>query len=97
MFPFSISLSPLRRNRNWPLPSSNNNVAFVLPSQYRPPTFGPPEADMIVLGTRVQRLSKLKSALWVRFLSPPSYKDKKLASQLRGYKASALSTQLGTS
>jgi hypothetical protein len=66
------------------LPSSNNNVAFVLPSQYRPPTFGPPEADMIVLGTRVQRLSELKSALWVRFLSPPSYKDKKLASQLRG-------------
>jgi hypothetical protein len=56
----------------------NNNVAFVLPSQYRPPTFGPPEADMIGLGTRVQRLSKLKSALWVRFLSPPSYKDKKL-------------------
>jgi hypothetical protein len=33
---------------------------------------------MIVIGTRVQRLSKLKSALWVRFLSPPSYKDKKL-------------------
>ena len=56
----------------------NNNVAFVLPSQYRPPDFPPPEADMIVIGTRVQRLSKLKSALWVRFLSPPSYKDKKL-------------------
>ncbi len=33
---------------------------------------------MIVIGTRVQRLSKLKSALWVRFLSPPSYKDKKI-------------------
>ena len=56
----------------------NNNVAFVLPSQYRPPNFPPPEAEMIVIGTRVQRLSKLKSSLWVRFLSPPSYKDKKL-------------------
>ena len=56
----------------------NNNVAFVLPSQYRPPNFPPPEAEMIAIGTRVQRLSKLKSALWVRFLSPPSYKDKKL-------------------
>ena len=56
----------------------NHNVAFVLPSQYRPPTFGPPETEMIVLGTRVQRLSKLKSTLWVRFLSPPSYNDKKL-------------------
>ena len=32
----------------------NNNVAFVLPSQYRPPTFPPPETDMIVIGTRVQ-------------------------------------------
>jgi hypothetical protein len=56
----------------------NNNVAFTLPSHYCPPTFAPPEADMIVIGTRVQRLSKMKSALWVRFLSPPSYKDKKL-------------------
>jgi hypothetical protein len=56
----------------------NNNVAFVLPSQYCPPDFPPPETDMIVISTRVQRLSKLKSALWVRFLSPPSYKDKKL-------------------
>ena len=50
----------------------NNNVAFVLPSQYCPTTFGPPEAKMIVIGTRVQRLSKMKSDLWVRFLSPPS-------------------------
>ena len=58
----------------------NNNVAFVLPSQYRPPTFPPPEADMIVIGTSVRRLSKQKSdfKLWVRFLSPPSYKNKKL-------------------
>ena len=56
----------------------NNNVAFVLSSQYRPPDFPPLEADMIVIGTRVQRLSKLKSDLWVRFLSSPSYKDKKL-------------------
>ncbi len=31
----------------------NHNVAFVLPSQYRQSTFGPPEAEMIVLGTRV--------------------------------------------
>ena len=29
----------------------NNNVAFVLPSQYCPPTFEPPEAEMIVIGT----------------------------------------------
>jgi len=47
----------------------NNNVVFVLPSQYCPPTFEPPEAEMIVIGTRVQRLSKMKSALWVHFLS----------------------------
>jgi hypothetical protein len=60
----------------------NNNVAFVLPCQYYPPTFEPPEAEMIVIGTCVQRLSKMKSTLWVRFrdsfLSPPSYKDKNL-------------------
>jgi hypothetical protein len=31
----------------------NNNVVFVLPSQYCHPTFEPPEAEMIVIGTRV--------------------------------------------
>ena len=31
----------------------NNNVAFVLSSQYRPSDFPPPETDMIVIGTRV--------------------------------------------
>ncbi len=31
----------------------NNNVAFVLSSQYHPSDFPPPETDMIVIGTRV--------------------------------------------
>ena len=31
----------------------NHNVVFVLPSPYRPPTFGSPETDMIVFGIRV--------------------------------------------
>jgi hypothetical protein len=58
----------------------NNNVAFVFPSQYRPPTSEPSEVDMIVIGTHVQRLSKLKSALWVRFLSVPATRIKRFNS-----------------
>ena len=78
--PVSIFDKPFSSMTEWELAVAflNNNVAFVLPSQYRPTDFPPPEADMIVIGTRVQRLSKLKSGLWVRFLSSPSYKDKKL-------------------
>jgi hypothetical protein len=45
----------------------NHNVVFVLPLQYKPHTFGLPESDMIVVGTRYK---KLKSVLWVRFISP---------------------------
>ena len=49
------------------------SLPIVLPLRYKPPNMSNPEGEMVVVGVKVQKLSSQKSALWVRFTSPPSY------------------------
>ena len=49
-----------------------HQVAIPLPDTYAPGNLPAPNGDMVVVGTRVQTLSKKKACLWVRFVSPPS-------------------------
>ena len=50
-----------------------HNLPIVLPPHYQPGNMSKPEGEMVVVGVKVQKLSSTKSALWVRFTSPPSY------------------------
>ena len=49
------------------------SLPIVLPFRYKPQNMSNPEGEMVVVGVKVQKLSSQKSALWVRFTSPPSY------------------------
>ena len=50
-----------------------HNLPIVLPPHYQPGNMSKPEGQMVVVGVKVQKLSSMKSTLWVRFTSPPSY------------------------
>ena len=55
-----------------------HQVALPLPDTYAPGNLPAPNGDMVVVGTRVQTLSKKKACLWVRFVSPPSLLDREI-------------------
>ena len=51
----------------------HHNFPIPLPPQYQPSTFSVPDGDMVVVGEKVIKMSKHKTVLLVRFISPPSY------------------------